>query len=94
MTRVLTNGNLVVQGESWITINQGREFIRLSGIVRSEILSLLIRFLRQRLADACINDSGSGMVGNVLQRWDCEHTIVQVLPLLIIFLWGTIGVMR
>ena len=30
----LPNGNLVVQGEKWVTINQGREFIRLSGMIR------------------------------------------------------------
>lgn len=30
----LPNGNLVVQGEKWVTINQGREFIRLSGVIR------------------------------------------------------------
>ena len=28
------NGNLVVQGEKWVTINQGKEFIRLSGVIR------------------------------------------------------------
>ena len=31
----LSNGNLIVQGEKWVTINQGREFIRLKGIIRS-----------------------------------------------------------
>lgn len=31
---VLSNGNLMIRGEKWITLNQGSEFIRLSGIVR------------------------------------------------------------
>lgn len=64
VTRVLTNGNLVVQGESWVTINQGREFIRLSGIVRSEDIEPANTVSSQRLANARINYSGSGMVGS------------------------------
>ena len=28
------NGNLYIRGEKWVTLNQGREFIRLSGIIR------------------------------------------------------------
>ena len=30
----LANGNLVVSGEKWITINRGEELIRVTGIVR------------------------------------------------------------
>lgn len=30
----LPNGNLMVKGERWITVNQGREFLRIAGIVR------------------------------------------------------------
>ena len=30
----LANGNLLVRGQKWITINQGREFVRIQGIVR------------------------------------------------------------
>lgn len=62
--RVLSNGNMVVQGESWITINQGREFVRLSGIVRSEDIEPGNLVSSQRLADARISYSGSGQVGN------------------------------
>lgn len=34
--QVLNNGNLVVRGEKWISINNGDEFIRVTGIVRSQ----------------------------------------------------------
>jgi flagellar L-ring protein precursor FlgH len=34
VARVLPNGNLLVQGEKWIGINQGEEYIRLQGMVR------------------------------------------------------------
>lgn len=64
VTRVLSNGNLVVQGESWLTINQGREYIRLTGIVRREDIDASNTISSQRLADARISYSGTGQVSN------------------------------
>lgn len=64
VTRVLSNGNMIVQGESWITINQGREYVRLSGIARPEDIEPNNTISSQRLADARISYSGSGQVGN------------------------------
>jgi flagellar L-ring protein precursor FlgH len=34
VARRLANGNLLVRGQKWITINQGREYVRIQGIVR------------------------------------------------------------
>lgn len=34
VTKRLANGNLLVRGQKWITINQGREYVRIQGIVR------------------------------------------------------------
>src|ERR1700761_361375 len=34
VTRVLPNGNLYIRGEKWIGINQGSEYVRLSGVIR------------------------------------------------------------
>jgi flagellar L-ring protein FlgH len=34
VTRVLPNGNLYIQGEKYIGINQGSEYVRVSGVVR------------------------------------------------------------
>lgn len=62
--RVLSNGNLVVQGESWVTINQGREYVRLAGLVRNEDIEPGNIVSSQRLADARISYTGSGMTGN------------------------------
>ena len=36
IAQILPNKYLVVRGEKWITLNQGSEFIRVSGIVRPE----------------------------------------------------------
>jgi flagellar L-ring protein FlgH len=30
----LSNGNLVVRGQKWIEINQGREYVRIQGVIR------------------------------------------------------------
>jgi flagellar L-ring protein FlgH len=34
VTRVLPNGNLYIRGEKWIGINEGSEYVRLSGVIR------------------------------------------------------------
>jgi flagellar L-ring protein precursor FlgH len=34
VARRLANGNLVVRGQKWIEINQGREFVRIQGVIR------------------------------------------------------------
>ncbi|MHB1947034.1 MAG: flagellar basal body L-ring protein FlgH [Gammaproteobacteria bacterium] len=62
--RVLSNNYLMIQGESWITINQGREYIRLSGIARPEDVDANNTISSQRIANARIAYSGSGQVGN------------------------------
>lgn len=64
VTRVLSNNNLVIAGETWITINQGREYIRLTGIVRPEDIEAFNTISSQRIADSRIAYSGSGQVGN------------------------------
>lgn len=62
--RVLSNGNLVVQGESWLTLNQGREYVRLSGIVRREDIEPNNTISSQRVTDARISYSGNGQVAD------------------------------
>lgn len=62
--QVLTNGNLIIQGESWVTINEGREFVRLCGIVRPEDIDPNNTVSSQRVANARITYTGGGQVGN------------------------------
>lgn len=62
--RVLSNGNLVIQGESWVMINQGREYMRLTGIVRPEDIDANNTVSSQRITNARISYSGNGQVGN------------------------------
>jgi len=62
--RVLANGNLMVQGESWVTINFGREYIQLTGIVRRDDIEPDNVVSSQRIANARIVYSGNGQVSN------------------------------
>ena len=57
---VLPNGNLVVRGEKWLTLNQGEEFIQISGIVRPQDVSTQNTILSTQIADARIAYSGKG----------------------------------
>jgi len=57
---VLPNGNLVVRGEKWLTLNQGEEFIQISGIVRPQDISTGNTILSTQIADARIAYSGKG----------------------------------
>ena len=60
VSQVLPNGNLMVQGEKWIQINQGGEFVRLKGIVRPSDVSSDNTVLSTHIADAKISYGGRG----------------------------------
>jgi flagellar L-ring protein precursor FlgH len=62
VTEVLPGGNLVVQGEKWIGINQGDEYVRLSGIVRPEDVSTQNTVASTKVADARISYGANGAV--------------------------------
>ena len=57
VVEVLANGNLRVQGEKWISINQGEEYIRLRGIVRPSDINADNTISSTRVADAQIQYS-------------------------------------
>lgn len=60
----LPNGNLRIRGEKWLTLNQGREFIRLSGIVRPVDINPDNTLFSTRIADAQISYSSKGVLAN------------------------------
>jgi len=60
VVQVLENGNLIVRGEKWITLNNGEEFIRLNGIIRPQDISADNRIESIRVANARIQYSGTG----------------------------------
>ena len=62
VVEVLANGNLRVQGEKWISINQGEEYIRLRGIVRPSDINADNTISSTRVANAQIQYSGDGVL--------------------------------
>ncbi len=57
---VLPNGVLRVRGEKWLKLNNGDEFIRLTGNVRVEDIDSNNMLSSQRIADARITYAGRG----------------------------------
>lgn len=57
---VLSNGNLVVRGEKWLTLNTGEEYIRISGIIRPEDITPENTVPSTRISNARIQYSGTG----------------------------------
>lgn len=60
----LPGGNLRIQGEKWLTINQGREFIRVSGVIRPNDIEPDNSVSSTRIADAQIAYSAKGALAD------------------------------
>jgi flagellar L-ring protein precursor FlgH len=58
--RVLPNGNLMIRGEKWITLNNGDEYIRLTGVIRAKDINSNNTILSTKIANARIQYSGTG----------------------------------
>ena len=61
---MLPNGLLVVRGEKWMRLNQGDEYIRLTGLARPEDVLADNTVSSTKLADARISYSGTGALAN------------------------------
>ncbi len=64
VAQVLPNGNMIVRGEKVLTINQGDEFIRISGIVRPVDVSPDNTVPSTKIADAEIIYGGRGTLAD------------------------------
>ena len=64
VTEVLPNGNLMVQGEKLLTLNQGSERVQVSGIVRAGDIGADNTVLSTQVADARIIYAGEGALAD------------------------------
>jgi len=60
VVKVLANQNLLVRGEKWLTLNNGDEYIRLTGVVRPDDVSPTNEIESTKIANARIQYSGTG----------------------------------
>lgn len=79
---VLPSGALVVRGEKWLTLNQGEEYIRVSGLVRPQDIAQDNSVPSTKLADARIEYAGNGAVhdSNVM-GWLARFFVSPLWPL-------------
>lgn len=64
ITEVLPNGSFVVRGEKWMRLNQGDEFIRISGMVRPVDVDSSNTVDSTRIANARISYGGKGTLND------------------------------
>jgi flagellar L-ring protein precursor FlgH len=70
VVEVLPNGNLKIRGEKRIALNQGDEFVRLSGIVRPADVTSGNIIDSQKIADATFMYTGEGATADAsTQGW-------------------------
>ncbi|MCK7548242.1 flagellar basal body L-ring protein FlgH [Marinobacter koreensis] len=60
VTEVLPNGILKVRGEKWLSLTNGKEYIRLTGLVRPQDIQPNNTVASNRIADARIAYGGTG----------------------------------
>ncbi len=64
VSAVYPNGLMLVQGEKWLNLNRGEEYIRVRGLLRPEDIDGTNTVSSLRLADARIAYSGTGELAN------------------------------
>jgi flagellar L-ring protein FlgH len=60
----LANGNLLVRGQKWLTLNQGSEFVRVQGIIRPVDIAPDNSLPSYKVADAVISYGGQGSLAD------------------------------
>jgi flagellar L-ring protein precursor FlgH len=60
----LSNGNLLVRGQKWIAINQGKEYVRIQGIVRPIDIDPDNTISSLKVADAMISYGAKGALAD------------------------------
>ena len=64
MHRVLPNGTLQIKGEKALRLNQGDEYIRLTGLVRIDDINRYNQVSSQSVANAKISYAGRGVLND------------------------------
>lgn len=62
--KVLPNGVLAIRGEKWLTLNQGDEYMRVTGLVRADDIERDNSVSSQRIANARISYAGRGALSD------------------------------
>jgi len=77
---VYPNGNLLVSGEKQVTINQGTEFIRFSGVVNPVSVTSTNTVSSTRVADARIEYRGNGYISEAQTMGWLSRVFMNIWP--------------
>jgi flagellar L-ring protein precursor FlgH len=66
--RVLPNGNLMIRGEKWMSLNNGDEYIRLTGVIRPQDINSNNTVTSSKVANARIQYAGTGTFADVQEQ--------------------------
>ena len=77
---VLANGNLLVSGEKQVSIGQGTEYIRLSGVVNPYFVSGANTIASANVADARIEYKATGAISEAQVMGWLARFFLSVLP--------------
>lgn len=81
VVRVLPGGLLEIMGQKRLTLNQGKEYVRLTGIVRPEDISSENVILSDRIGNAEISYIGAGDVADTARPGWLRRGLQAVSPL-------------
>jgi flagellar L-ring protein precursor FlgH len=68
VVEVLANQNLVIRGEKWLTLNNGDEYIRLTGVIRLADITPTNEIQSTKIANARIQYSGTGSFARAQEK--------------------------
>ena len=80
VVQVMDNGNMEILGQKKLNLNNGDEYIRISGIVRPEDISASNLIASNRIADAQITYVGAGEVADSSRQGWLSRLMRQVSP--------------
>lgn len=81
VVEVLPNGNMVIRGERVVTINQGNEYIRLSGMISPRDIEADNSISSIRIADAQISYVGDGPTNDAnVMGWLSRFFVSALMP--------------
>ena len=80
VVRVLPNGNLEIKGQKKLVLNDGSEYLRLSGIIRPEDISATNTISSSNIADAKITYTNAGVYAESTQPGWLSKIFRQITP--------------
>ena len=80
VTRVFDNGNMEIAGQKKLTLNNGDEYVRLTGLIRQQDISANNTVLSNRIADAEIVYVGAGEIADSSRQGWLSRTRRSISP--------------